>query len=437
MTEVPIYVAEPPAGSVRHTINPPTLHHELIAVSVSTTVLAFIAVVLRIFTRVCVTRNGVYMNDYMIILAMIFSFVLLGCNFPHMQSGLGYHMWEVKVVDFSFDFQVWTLVGTIIYATSLAFTKLSILLFYLHLSPNKWFRICVWALVFVVVAYVTVYDLISIFGCKPIAATWDLTLAPQATCMDNLTKYMALSVLNIIIDVLTLVLPIPVIVGLQMATRQKISVIAVFATGIFVCAVAIQRTTLLKPLMVSTDYTWHAVEQFQWCFAEVNAAIVCACAPALKPFCTRYLPGLLGSKFHSYNRGDASYGKQGSGGAHISAGSHARQWSSKNKDFYEMRIRDEDEGSEEERESKKGEVGVCDDEARLWDGSAAVRKESSGDGVQVPGVRRMSAAAAPKKSMEAYFHSSVTGGRGGAQVERSAANGIQVTSETRVMYARC
>ena len=82
-----------------------------------------------------------------------------------------------------------------------------------------------------VVIYATVYDLVSIFGCRPIAATWDLRLVPGATCLDQLTKYMALSVLNIIIDVLTLILPIPIVVRLQMPRRQKITVCAIFATG--------------------------------------------------------------------------------------------------------------------------------------------------------------------------------------------------------------
>lgn len=117
------------------------------------------------------------------------------------------------------------------YATSLAFTKLSILLFYLRLSPHTWFRILVYILAVTVVVYATVYDLISIFGCRPLAASWDLRLISSATCMDQLTKYMALSILNIIIDVFTLVLPIPIIARLQMPRRQKISVCAIFATG--------------------------------------------------------------------------------------------------------------------------------------------------------------------------------------------------------------
>jgi hypothetical protein len=54
---------------------------------------------------------------------------------------------------------------------------------------------------------------------------------PEASCLDQFTKYMALSVLNIIIDALTLALPIPVIAGLQMSKRRKLSICGIFATG--------------------------------------------------------------------------------------------------------------------------------------------------------------------------------------------------------------
>jgi hypothetical protein len=124
-----------------------------------------------------------------------------------------------------------TLVGTILYATSLAFTKLSILFLYLRLSPQKWFRILVWTLAAIVITYVVVYNFMSIFGCQPVAATWNLEVMASATCMDPLTKYMSLSILNIIIDVFTLVLPIPVVAPLQMSMRQKVVICSLFATG--------------------------------------------------------------------------------------------------------------------------------------------------------------------------------------------------------------
>jgi hypothetical protein len=56
-------MAEPPYGHIRHTTNPPDIHKGLAAVGVSTTILALVAVVLRIFTRSHVTKNGIHLDD--------------------------------------------------------------------------------------------------------------------------------------------------------------------------------------------------------------------------------------------------------------------------------------------------------------------------------------------------------------------------------------
>lgn len=106
--------------------------------------------------------------------------------------------------------------------------------------------------------------------------------------------------------------------------------------------------------MVSADYTWDAVEQFQWCFAEVNAGIVCACAPALKPFFARYIPSLLTSRFHSNDR-DSDETKSNE---LAPPGSSIRYHI---KDAYELQLRDD--VSVETAMTKHSGV---DDETRLW-----------------------------------------------------------------------
>jgi hypothetical protein len=236
----------------------------------------------------------------------------------------------------------------------------------------------------------------SIFGCKPIAASWDLRLIPTAKCVDTFTKYMALSVLNIIIDVFTLILPIPVVIPLQMSVRQKISICAVFATGGLyvpppvalsvvlmckqrsVCAIAVRRTTLLSPLMTSSDYTWALVEQYHWCYAEVNAAIVCASAPAMKPFFARYIPGLLSSKFGSDECSNNNKKQMPT----LETISQKKSRKLVVKDAYELHSRDD--VSEEMKAGKE-----MDDETRLWRGSRKDLGFSSAKVVGQPVVRQV------------------------------------------------
>ncbi|KAJ0160303.1 hypothetical protein CTA2_8204 [Colletotrichum tanaceti] len=115
---------------------------------------------------------------------------------------------------------------------------------------------------------------------------------------------MVLSIAKMVMDVFILLLPLPIIVPLQMAPRQKASLILLFATAS--AGVAMKLTMMLPGLLDSQDYSWEAVERFIWCFFEVNAGIVCASVPALTPF-NAYLPSIIVSRLSS-NRGDSTAG---------------------------------------------------------------------------------------------------------------------------------
>ena len=151
-----------------------------------------------------------------------------------------------------------------------------------------------------------------------------------------------------------------------------------------VCAVAIKRTLLLKPLMTSTDYTWAAVEQFQWCFVEVNAGILCATVPALKPFFARYLPGLINSKLRSNDRSKNKEGYNNSGYNTIEKDSHQR--SRTKKDLYELTVLDDDISSNKTMQTPI----ASDDETRLWSGTTRANASSNVGRPQVAHIHRPS-----------------------------------------------
>jgi hypothetical protein len=68
-----------------------------------------------------------------------------------------------------------------------------------------------------------------VFRCEPVEFSWDLTL--DGKCIDNLIPMMTLSIANIMLDVVVLLLPVRVVLPLQIPTRQKISLVLLFATG--------------------------------------------------------------------------------------------------------------------------------------------------------------------------------------------------------------
>lgn len=118
-----------------------------------------------------------------------------------------------------------------IYCLSVTIAKMSLLVLYLRLSPDRLFRIVVISLITFTTAYGLTYPFLLILGCRPIEASWNLAAMRGAKCIDKKAVYYALSVTNILMDVVCLVLPLKIIIPLQMGRRQKWSLIALFATG--------------------------------------------------------------------------------------------------------------------------------------------------------------------------------------------------------------
>ncbi|ROT41304.1 hypothetical protein SODALDRAFT_376997 [Sodiomyces alkalinus F11] len=433
------YLVDPPPGQTRrYGSDRETLAPALIAFGAVVTVAAGVIVALRFFTRTHVVRNTVSVDDYLALLSLIFSISRFAFFIQLTTLGLGNHMWDVPLSDYSPWFLLYTVCATITYSLSVSFSKLSILAFYLRLSPARWFRLLVWALMGAISAYSVAYVLISIFT----------SAAPQSGLAGTspLTSYMVLSVANIVMDVCTLALPIPVVAPLQMARRQKLSLLLLFATGVLVCAIAIRRTVILPPLMASPDYTWEAVEQFYWSFGEVNVGILCAAAPALKPFVMRYLPALLRSSL-SGSGGKASKMSHSHGmGGNLgnSMGDETKQQRRGMQErSYELHSLSRDNTSddvEDEGGFKKthGWTSADEDEAELWSGNPN-RRDHLGDGRAAGGHRKSDVENSSLESLEEAglprAHAvTVTGGQPPSRTTRNT-TGINITQETTVDFS--
>ena len=76
--------------------------------------------------------------------------------------------------------------------------------------------------------------MIIIFACRPLNTLWDLL--ETGTCLSTADTATALASLNIVADVFVLSIPVPVVLGLQLPMRQKLSVLSIFGAGIlYVC----------------------------------------------------------------------------------------------------------------------------------------------------------------------------------------------------------
>ncbi|KAG9494908.1 hypothetical protein J7337_013137 [Fusarium musae] len=192
----------------------------------------------------------------------------------------------------------------LLYLGALPITKISILLFYLKVFPGKHIRLACWIFIGLNVAYFITFELISIFQCRPIDGAWRAwDKEYKAKCNNiNLQGWFA-AILNIILDVGTMVIPLKELYGLSMSLRKKIQLMLMFSVGIFVTIVSAVRLQSLASYATTSNVTQDYVEIGYWSTIEVPVGIFCACMPAI-----RALFGIVFPKvFASTNRSKNSY----------------------------------------------------------------------------------------------------------------------------------
>jgi hypothetical protein len=122
------------------------------------------------------------------------------------------------------------LTTTVLYSPALAFAKMSFLCFYLNINPDRTFRIGVFATMLVVIGSCVGIVVSLLAACTPFAKNIDVTVR-GGECINRGSLYIATAVINIITDIILLVLPIPMVLGLQMVRSRKIMLITLFSVG--------------------------------------------------------------------------------------------------------------------------------------------------------------------------------------------------------------
>jgi hypothetical protein len=116
-----------------------------------------------------------------------------------------------------------------IYVLCGALAKMSLLVFYLRLSPQRWYKVSVWATMALVGCYSIGLFFSLVFACTPIESNWDLTITGH--CVNRPSLYIATAVTNILSDLIIFALPIPMIVKLKITRRQKYGLFFIFSIG--------------------------------------------------------------------------------------------------------------------------------------------------------------------------------------------------------------
>ncbi|KAH8204966.1 hypothetical protein TruAng_000849 [Truncatella angustata] len=194
-------------------------------------VIATVGVALRLAARI-VQKSGLKADDYAIIVALMLGFGTGGLSIAGGNFAAGRHIWATKMNDFVTMMKI-LYSYTYIYAAAVATTKVSILLFYRRIFgfEGKVWRISLTTGAVLTASYPLIIWLTMASCCKPVSHFWSRFVGSSGTCIDINTFFLALGIINMLIDIIVLVIPIPKILALNMTPNKKLGICGIFLLG--------------------------------------------------------------------------------------------------------------------------------------------------------------------------------------------------------------
>ncbi|AEO60045.1 hypothetical protein MYCTH_2308849 [Thermothelomyces thermophilus ATCC 42464] len=172
-------------------------------------------------------------SDVCILAALLFTIGLhVDMYIMVLRGGFGFHGQDI-VLRFGMDtlvlFLKCILAFPIIWNFTICLSKLSVLFMYANVIPVPRMKIACRVVGLLIILWNTGGILGALLLCRPIAKNWDKTI--PGTCGDNRLFYIWLGIINVIVEAVILLLPVPFILRLQMKTFKKVVVVGMFSVG--------------------------------------------------------------------------------------------------------------------------------------------------------------------------------------------------------------
>ncbi|KAI5252052.1 hypothetical protein E4T42_03755 [Aureobasidium subglaciale] len=317
LSEIP--AGRPPPGEVSHIHHAVGRTHIITTADIICMVIVIVVVAMRMYTRIYLVKSF-WWDDWCTLFALALWIGETGLFQMACSWGAGKHIYDLAVSDLYPNLLRGWVVCAVMYSITMLFSKLSILLLYRRLFPISNFAKRWWAVVAFTVAYSLGGVFASLFQCRPMESAWSLTTSPDY-CISTEKFYTANAALNVVSDIMILILPIPIVWGLNTDVRKKVILTGLFSMGSISCLVSILRMRSIIVLYKDgfEDLTWGLVEVVVWSQAELTAAMICTCTPCLRPLFEKITPILFSSVVGS-RKGNSTHDYNGSNGKYLRTG---------------------------------------------------------------------------------------------------------------------
>lgn len=197
--------------------------------------------------------------------------------------GFGLHEETIAIQSVSYAIRgaKYFYVGMIFFNASVTLPKISALFFYARVfnTKNQSLRLQLWILGALAGGWLFSVTVVSIFQCDPIHRAWDTTIPGK--CIDGFRFYAATAALSCTIDIWILVIPVPLIWGLNISLRRRIYLLVAFFLTYSVIVVSIGR--LIATIQIiptyAEDMTWRMPIYMYWALMESSLSVISISVP--------------------------------------------------------------------------------------------------------------------------------------------------------------
>jgi hypothetical protein len=177
-----------------------------------------------------------------------------------------------------------------LWALTVNITKASILMQYLRIFSTSITRVSCYILLVALLPATLWATLGGPLLCDPVKKLWK----PETLghCLSAQVYWISVAGIDIGLDFLVLLLPLPAISTLHIARKQKLSILLLFLFGFFVCGVSVGRVASVLLAASQGQYTQSGYWAVTWSVVEANVGIICASLLALRPLVVMLFPRL-------------------------------------------------------------------------------------------------------------------------------------------------
>ncbi|UQC79097.1 uncharacterized protein CLUP02_04576 [Colletotrichum lupini] len=282
----------------------------VLAATLTVTSVALIVVAARLWVRLGMIHSFGFDDGFMTS-AMVIAIAGQGVLIAQVIHGVGRHVGDIDFVkDYPVAMQM-AFVSQPLFLAAICLVKLAVGSSLHRIASKKLYKNLITGVMVFMTAYTIACVFTIIFQCTDVRAFWDFNV--KATCWD-VDTIKGLSYANSSINILTdllfgIAIPAPMLWGLNVPRRVRISLMMVLGLGVFACAAACAKVYyIVTSYGRAFDPTWDSRDIQMWTVIEANVGIIAGSLPTLRPLFKDFLGSIYGKGSKAPTAG-AYYGR--------------------------------------------------------------------------------------------------------------------------------